>query len=1030
MEQRIAAAVEPREAEAESLHDLLSLLRVRTGHDFANYKQGTVLRRIARRMHVHSVPTMREYVRLLRESPEEAALLLRELLISVTNFFRDAPAYDVLEHRVIPRLFENKQQTDQVRAWVAGCATGEEAYSVAMLLLEHASARRSGPSVQVFATDLDAGAVGVAREGYYTNAEVADVSEPRLRRFFIRDGAGYRVRRDVREVVLFAQHNLIRDPPFSHLDLIVCRNVMIYLNRAVQQRLIETFHFALRPGSYLFLGASETADAAPDLFAPFDKGARIYESRAVSARLPPVVAPTTSVTASARDPGLPLTRSSERPSPADLHQRLLEQYAPPSLVVTEDYQVVHVSDSAAHYLAVRGGEPSRDLLKLVRPELRVDLRTAMSKALSERSNVTVRNVQLSSELGGNSVSISVRPVLRSGDPPRGVLLILFESDTAATPRADAPVLLRSAPDAPVSQLETELEQARRQLSSTIEQYESHVEESKASNEELQAMNEELRSAAEELETSKEELQSVNEELTTVNQELKIKIEELALTNNDFQNFINATDIGAVFLDRALRIKLFTARASDVFNLLTSDIGRPLSHITSTLKDVRLQQDLDLVLERLQPIEREVQIEDGRWYLMRLLPYRTSDDRIDGVVISFIDITARRVAESNTRTSEARLRLLISGAIDYAIYTTDKDGKVEFWNAGAERMFGYTSSEIVGRSASLLLTPADREAGSLALLLEQARQEGQARSTQGCIRKDGSFLPCIGSITRLGEGAAFGFATIVRDLTTQQAADEALSEANTGLEARVAVRTHELQEEVSRRALAQEHVTRLMQKLVSSQEEQRARIARDLHDQLGQQLTTLRLTLERLRNHLHSTGPIDEDVEHALTLTRQIDTEVDFLAWELRPAILDDLGLAAALPQFVGDWSAHYHIPTEVRASGLANVHAPREVEVTFYRIAQEALNNIVKHAHASRADVILEARDGSLVLMIEDDGVGFEAMSPDPAHGIGLLGMRERASLVGATLEVESSPGNGTSIFIRYPLAANAGGAGKQAGVL
>ncbi len=262
------------------------------------------------------------------------------------------------------------------------------------------------------------------------------------------------------------------------------------------------------------------------------------------------------------------------------------------------------------------------------------------------------------------------------------------------------------------------------------------------------------------------------------------------------------------------------------------------------------------MERLQPIEREVQVESGRWYLMRLLPYRTSDDRIDGVVISFIEITARRVAESNTRTSEARLRLLISGAIDYAIYTTDKDGKVDFWNAGAERLFGYTSGDIVGNSASVLLPAVDREAGTFEQLLEQARVEGQARSDHGCVRKDGGMFSCVGSITRLGEGAALGFATIVRDLSSQEASDALLSAANSSLEARVAVRTHELQEEVSRRALAQEHVTRLMQKLVTSQEEQRARIARDLHDQLGQQLTTLRLTLERLRNHLQSTGAVE------------------------------------------------------------------------------------------------------------------------------------------------------------------------------
>jgi two-component system, chemotaxis family, CheB/CheR fusion protein len=1019
---RVVSSIEPQEAEAEALHELLRLLRVKTGHDFSNYKQGTVLRRVARRMHVHNLPTIRDYVRHLRDTPEEPPLLLNELLISVTNFFRDPQAYEVLQQRVIPRLFDQKSPADQVRVWVAGCATGEEAYSLAMLLVDEAAGRSSPAAIQVFATDLDARAINVARDGLYTNAEVEDVSEERLRRFFTREAGGYRVRREVREVLLFAHHNLIKDPPFSHLDLIVCRNVMIYLNRAVQQRVIEAFHFALKPSAYLFLGSSETADAAADLFAPLDKSARIYESRAAASRRPVLLTEAPAVPTPHTDARLTLPRPADRTSPADLHQRLVEQYAPPSIVVTDDYQVVHVSDTAAQYLAVSGGEPSRDLFKLVRPELRVDLRTAMSQALRDRARVDVRGVRLPPELGSGRLTLGVRPVLREGEPTRGFLLILFDpevgADVAVDPSDDA-VELTSPTEPPLRQLETELEQARRQLSSTIEQYESHVEEAKASNEELQAMNEELRSAAEELETSKEELQSVNEELTTVNQELKIKIEELALTNNDFQNFINATDIGTVFLDRSLRIKLFTARACDLFNLMKTDIGRPLSHITSTLQGGHLHQELERVLDRLQPVEREVESENGRSYQMRILPYRTSEDHIEGVVITFLEITSRLAAEATTRLSEERLRLLIDGAIDYAIYTMNKDGLVDFWNAGAERMFGYTGAEIVGQSASVLYSSHDQETGVFKQQLEVARNEGRASHMYPCLRKDGSTFSCTGFTTRLGDSASLGFATLVRDLSAQHAADEALALANASLEQRVAERTLELQAEVSRHATAQGHVTRLMQKLVTAQEEQRARIARDLHDQLGQQLTTLRLTLERLHSR-QQPDAAENEVVRALALTRQIDTEVDFLAWELRPALLDDLGLAAALPQFVAEWSTHYKIPTEVRANGLGTVQTSREVEITFYRIAQEALNNIVKHAHASRADVILESRDGSLVLVVEDDGVGFDLSSAEASHGIGLLGMRERAALVGATLDVESSPGNGTSVFLRAALTGDA----------
>jgi PAS domain S-box-containing protein len=370
-----------------------------------------------------------------------------------------------------------------------------------------------------------------------------------------------------------------------------------------------------------------------------------------------------------------------------------------------------------------------------------------------------------------------------------------------------------------------------------------------------------------------------------------------------------------------------------------------------------------------------------------------------------------------RTSEERLRLLIDSAVDYAIYTMTQDGQINFWNAGAERMFGYTSDEILGRNASILFAPEDRAAGGLEQELARARASGRTLAERLHVRKDGSRFFCSGVTTRLGDDAVFGFARIARDLTAQRDAAEALERAHSGVEERVVQRTQDLQDEVARRATAQEHVTDLMHKLVTAQEEQRARIARDLHDQLGQQLTTLRLALERLRDRT-SGGAADEDLRSALELVQRTDAEVDLLVWELRPAVLDDFGLAAALPRFVRDWSTHYGIPADVRIVPTTIGVVSRDVEVTYYRIAQEALNNIVKHAHATRADVLLELRDGSLVLVVEDDGIGFDPAAPERAQGIGLLGMRERAELVGATLEVESSPGNGTSIFLRVPVAS------------
>ncbi len=1007
-------------ANPDALREVLTVLRIRTGHDFSNYKAGTLQRRVERRVHLLGLLDIHEYAKVLRENPQEALALMKELLISVTNFFRDPAAFDALNVRILPRILSNTDRQDQIRVWVPGCATGEEAYSIAMLLAEHAGAAPDQPPVQVFATDLDEQAIAAAREGFYTNADVADVPEGRLLRFFVREPGGYRVRRDLRETVLFAVHNVIRDPPFSHLDLISCRNLLIYLNRPVQERVIETFHFALRPGGFLFLGPSESSETPQALFVTVDKSAHIYESRSVASRLvlPAVDQITLPPRLSARAPD---ARPVDRISPGDLHQRLLERYAPPSLVATEDHLVVHLSERVGRFLQVLGGEPTRDLLRMVRPDLRGDLRTAVHQATLERRNVEIRGVLTALEDGEYRVDICVYPVLREEEPARGYLLVTFDvrpAEPAAITEEGRRLVPHREPLA--QQLEEEISRLKQQLRATIEQFETQAEEAKASNEESQAMNEELRSSAEELETSKEELQSVNEELTTVNQELKIKIEELGLANNDFQNLINSSDIGTIFLDRRLRVKLFTPAASLVFNLLRSDIGRPLSDITTSLSTDRLFDDVQSVMDELRTVDMEYQTRDGRWILTRLRPYRTTDDRIDGVVITLQDVSDRRSAENQVRRGEERLRLLIDGAIDYAIFTMNGDGMIDSWNPGAERMFGYRAEEIVGRHVEMLFSAEDRAADVPRRELEQARENGRATEERFYVRKNGTRFSCSAITIKLGE--AFGFAKIARDLSTPHEAAEALRLVRADFDLRVRERTDELEAEVSARAAAHHHVTVLLQRIVTAQEDERARIARDLHDHLGQQLTALRLTLQGHRDQLGSGHPQTEQVVSALSLAQRIDDDLDFLAWELRPAALDDHGLAAALPVFVREWSEHYKIPVEYRAQQLPPGQLARDAEVVFYRVAQESLNNVLKHAHATRVDVLVERRDGAVRMVIEDNGVGFDLTEKDDSRdkGIGIIGMHERAALIGGTLQIESQPGQGTSVYLEAPVAKHA----------
>lgn len=703
------------ETDAQSLRDIFTQLRVRTGHDFSNYKRATVLRRIERRINVHELPDLQAYARFMREQQSEAPALLKDLLISVTNFFRDCEAFEAVERGIIRRLFEGKGAGDQVRVWVAGCATGEEAYTLAMLLSETTENLPHAPTVQVFATDIDEQAISTAREGFYTEADVADISLERLRRYFNKRSEGYRVRKELREMVLFAHHNLIKDPPFSHLDMVSCRNLLIYLNRPAQERVMQVFHFALNPGGFLFLGTSESVDGSADLFMTVDKEAHIYQSRAIAARL---ALPLTEIPASVRadrqqqEVRVQELRALERISYADLHQRLVEQYVPPSVVVNEEYDIVHLSERAGRYMQVTGGEPTHNLLKLVRPELRMELRAALYQAVQNRTSVEARSLPLRLDDRTQLINLLVRPVFSEADAARGFILVIFEEAGEDAESASLPAIERiSAVEPAVQQLEDELVRAKAHLRTSIEQFETQTEELKASNEELQAMNEELRASAEELETSREELQSVNEELTTVNQELKVKIEEISQANDDFRNLISSTDIGTIFLDRALRVNLFTPRARDIFNLIPADIGRPLSDITGQLTGVELLSDLERVLGSLQPLQREVETHEGRWYVMNILPYRTADDRIQGAIVTFLDITERKEAEGQLRASEERLRLLIESVTDYSIIVQNLEGVIEFWNPGAERMFGYTEAEAIGQSVEIIFTPEDRARGT-------------------------------------------------------------------------------------------------------------------------------------------------------------------------------------------------------------------------------------------------------------------------------------------------------------------------------
>ncbi|HUR96644.1 MAG TPA: CheR family methyltransferase [Pyrinomonadaceae bacterium] len=773
------ASEERPEEQQQALREIFTQLRVRTGHDFSNYKRPTLLRRIERRINIRNLSDLPSYSALVRESSDESQALLKDLLISVTNFFRDKESFGFLESEVVPRLFVGKKVEDQIRIWCVGCATGEEAYSIAMLCAEHAMGALDGPKIQIFATDIDEAAIATAREGLYTLNDAADVSPERLRRFFTKEGDGYRIRREIREMVLFANHNVIKDPPFSHVNLVTCRNLLIYLNHPAKDRVLETMHFALDPGGYLFLGSSESVDGSSDLYAAVSRENHIYQSRQAGVRAYPVPesVPTFRFDRTPRGDEAQEKRALERKTFGDLHQQLLEQYAPPSVVVNEDYEIVHLSEQAGRYMHVPGGDASNNLLKLINPELRLELRSALYQAVQKKANIVARGIDV--EIGNETetLNIHVRPVLGNEDTARGFILVVFEPTVPNVPSGEQPVVTSNEPLA--LQLEEELSRSKSQLRSSSEQYEIQAEELKASNEELQAMNEELRSAAEELETSKEELQSINEELRTVNQELKVKIEETTISSNNLRNLINSTDIGTIFLDRSLRVQLFTPAARSLFNLIPADYGRPLSDITHRLAYDGLAADAELVLEKLHTVEREISSVEGRQFLMRIVPYRTAEDRINGVVVTLLDITARKSAEAELRSTEERMRLIVDSAKEYAILAADMERKVNTWNPGAEAMFGYSESEIMGKQSDILFTPEDRESGVPLQEAEKTFSLGRAENERWHIRKDGSRFYGSGLSMPLRDDAGndLGLLKIMRDLTWEKQAQEELERFN-------------------------------------------------------------------------------------------------------------------------------------------------------------------------------------------------------------------------------------------------------------
>jgi two-component system CheB/CheR fusion protein len=1020
----------PATSSAQQLNTILNWLRTRTKYDFRTYKKATLARRTARRMSLHRIESLPEYLEFLRQRPDEANSLIKDLLINVTEFFREPDAWRELENSVLKPLLASKGPEAPIRVWTPGCATGEEPYTIAMLLFEHVQKLQKHNTVQVFATDIDREAVEFARQGRYPASIATDVPPERLARFFVeRKGEHtYEISKALREMVMFAEQNLISDPPFSRLDLICCRNVLIYLEPDVQEKILALFHFALLEGGVLFLGNAESIGRQHDLFQPISHKWRIFR-RIGPVRQERVNFP---ILPSGRRRAEPLAPPPPRRDTrlAQLaQQQLLDRLAPASILIDEHFEILYFCGPTEDFLTQPPGPPTMNLLSRAREGLCNQIRGAVRQALSERRTVELET-RVRYDNGVKPVQLTVAPVEDSQE--RSLLaLVIFEAKRRpkSQPAQAAPPTARDQDDESViGHLERELLSTKEDLQATIEQYETSTEELKAANEEVMSINEELQSSNEELETSKEELQSLNEELTTVNAQVAAKIVEVEAKNDDLTNLLASTDLATLCLDSELGIKWFTPAMQSLVSIVRSDVGRPMRDLTHKFTRDDLMETAASVLKSLAPHECEVETEDGRCFLRRVLPYRTADNRIDGVVSTFTDITRRKSAEERLRrvnesleqTVDERTQLLRlvrdvaaaaneAGSVENALrFTLQSICKAEHWEAGlvyqrdADGQF--VPSVAWPANPRYDPQPSPKSAKNSTPLakqqIEQVLRTGspcwvddlnKPNSEKRGREKESNLTSTIWIPVFASRHAV---AVLEFHSATPISPDERFLEAmhNIGSQLGQVMERKELEKQVAE----------------ATDREQR-RIGQELHDGLGQQISGLAMMAATVAGQLdREQSPHAAAMHKLLKAAEQAKVQARALSKGLMPVEVEGQGLMAALQELAE--SVQKMHPVEC----VFDCSKPVVIKDSFtashlYHIAREAIFNAVKHGTPQRVRITL-AGDPSLTLTVTDDGNGFKR-PPEELEGQGLRIMRYRAGLIGATLMVHSAPEGGVLVI-------------------
>jgi two-component system CheB/CheR fusion protein len=994
-------AAEPGVESDDDLRKLILVLQKTTGVDFTYYKYSTIKRRIARRMLLHKLESLQQYLRFLHENPAEPATLCEDILIHVTGFFREPEAFQALAQRIFPKLFDHKPPGEPVRVWVPGCSTGEEAYSIAMVLLESLADRAGGLPIQIFGTDISEVSIERARAGVYGESSLAEVSPERLRRFFVKVDGGFQIAKSLREMCVFARQDLAQDPPFSRLDLISCRNVLIYMGPVLHKKVLGTFHYALKPTGFLMLGKSESIGSFTDLFTAVDREHKIWSKRPAELGRRFGLASAAGYDKTLGAAAVKVETRARFDVQREADRIVLGQYAPAGLIVNDDLQILHFRGHSSPYLSPPPGEASLGLLRMVRPEFAVELRSAIHRA--KKQQIAVRKEGIPVERDGLQGDVSLEVIPIKGDLGERFFLVLFHETPVREPvppqpGGQAPGRRQSLEDA---RLRGELQATKANLQSIIQEQEAVNEELKSANEEALSSNEELQSTNEELETAKEELQSTNEELVTVNEQLQNRNSELGQLNDDLTNLLGSVNIPILMLSGDWRIRRFTPQAEKLLNLLPGDVGRPIGHLRPNIDVPDLTSLLAEVVDTMSVREREVQDLEGRWYSMRVRPYRTMDNKIDGAVMIFIDIdAARRIHLELQREQGFTAAVLESAAA--LVMVTDLEGRIVRFNLACRRLSGYSFEEVEGKPVWDVLVPP----GEIDAVKQVYKELSESRS----VREHESHW-----IDRSGQRHLISWSSTA----VAEARDPARYMVRVGVDITEARRAEGAlrQSEILRQS--QRELRTLTAGLVEAQEEERRRVSQELHDDISQRLAALAIQLEVLHQG-HGISP--EELHRKLgELRKQMEVLSEDLrrtARNLHPFTLTHLGLGPALKSYCGEFSHLRQFQVRFTARALPEA-IPPGVALCVYRVVQEALGNVAKHAEAKRAVISIFGGDDALHVAIRDDGHGFD-VDTSKGKGLGLISMEERVRHLGGTFSISPKPGDGTRIEIRIPLEANA----------